>query len=121
MSRARFRYGGRRRPRRKRRRPGSRRCARGDVGRRKREYGGENRQCYVRRLGRRDRGRGGGFNAAGGTDDPAENGMFGPDAFASDATKSLTFEGGTGNLGGMREPGGMQAPDNMQRPGGRAF
>lgn len=62
-----------------------------------------------------------GFNAAGGTDDSAENGMFGPDAFASDATKSLTFEGGTGNLGGMREPGGMQAPDNMQQPGGRAF
>lgn len=62
-----------------------------------------------------------GFNAAGGTDDSAENGMFGPDAFASDATKTLTFEGGTGNLGGMREPGGMQAPDNMQRPGGRAF
>ena len=61
------------------------------------------------------------FNAAGGTDDSAETGMFGPDAFASDATKSLTFEGGTGNLGGMREPGGMQAPDNMQRPGGRAF
>ena len=57
----------------------------------------------------------------GGTDDSAENGMFGPDAFASDATKTLTFEGGTGNLGGMREPGGMQAPDNMQRPGGRAF
>ena len=56
-----------------------------------------------------------GFNAAGGTDDSAENGMFGPDAFASDATKSLTFEGGTGNLGGMREP------DNMQQPGGRAF
>lgn len=47
--------------------------------------------------------------------------MFGPDAFASDATKTLTFEGGAGNLGGMREPGGMQAPDNMQRPGGRAF
>lgn len=47
--------------------------------------------------------------------------MFGPDAFASDVTKSLTFEGGTGNLGGMREPGGMQAPDNMQQPGGRAF
>lgn len=47
--------------------------------------------------------------------------MFGPDAFASDATKSLTFEGGTGNLGGMQEPGGMQAPDNMQLPGGRAF
>lgn len=62
-----------------------------------------------------------GFNAAGGTDDTAENGMFGPDAFASDATKSLTFEGGTGNLGGMREPGGMQAPDGMQQPGGRAF
>lgn len=62
-----------------------------------------------------------GFNAAGGTDDSAENGMFGPDAFASDATKSLTFEGGAGNLGGMREPGGMQAPDNMQQPGGRAF
>lgn len=62
-----------------------------------------------------------GFNAAGGTDDSAENGMFGPDAFASDATKSLTFEGGAGNLGGMREPGGMQAPDGMQRPGGRAF
>lgn len=62
-----------------------------------------------------------GFNAAGGTDDSAENGMFGPDAFASDATKSLTFEGGTGNLGGMREPGGMQAPDGMQQPGGRAF
>lgn len=62
-----------------------------------------------------------GFNAAGGTDDSAENGMFGPDAFASDATKSLTFEGGTGNLGGMQEPGGMQAPDNMQQPGGRAF
>lgn len=41
--------------------------------------------------------------------------MFGPDAFASDATKTLTFEGGTGNLGGM------QAPDNMQQPGGRAF
>ena len=56
-----------------------------------------------------------GFNAAGGTDDSAENGMFGPDAFASDATKSLTFEGGTGNLGGM------QAPDGMQQPGGRAF
>lgn len=36
-----------------------------------------------------------GFNAAGGADDSAENGMFGPDAFASDATKSLTFEGGT--------------------------
>lgn len=47
--------------------------------------------------------------------------MFGPDTFASDATKSLTFEGGTGNLGGMREPGGMQAPDGMQQPGGRAF
>ncbi len=47
--------------------------------------------------------------------------MFGPDAFASDATKTLTFEGGAGNLGGMREPGGMQAPDNMQQPGGRAF
>ena len=62
-----------------------------------------------------------GFNAAGGTDDSAENGMFGPDAFASDATKSLTFEGGAGNLGGMREPGGMQAPDGMQQPGGRAF
>lgn len=62
-----------------------------------------------------------GFNAAGGTDDSAENGMFGPDAFASDVTKSLTFEGGAGNLGGMREPGGMQAPDNMQQPGGRAF
>lgn len=62
-----------------------------------------------------------GFNAAGGTDDSAENGMFGPDAFASDATKTLTFEGGAGNLGGMREPGGMQAPDNMQQPGGRAF
>ena len=62
-----------------------------------------------------------GFNAAGGTDDSAENGMFGPDAFASDATKTLTFEGGTGNLGGMREPGGMQAPDGMQQPGGRAF
>lgn len=62
-----------------------------------------------------------GIHAAGGTDDSAENGMFGPDAFASDATKTLTFEGGTGNLGGMREPGGMQAPDNMQRPGGRAF
>lgn len=62
-----------------------------------------------------------GFNAAGGTDDSAENGMFGPDAFASDATKTLTFEGGTGNLGGMREPGGMQEPDNMQLPGGRAF
>ena len=62
-----------------------------------------------------------GFNAAGGTDDSAENGMFGPDAFASDATKTLTFESGTGNLGGMREPGGMQAPDNMQQPGGRAF
>ena len=62
-----------------------------------------------------------GFNAAGGTDDSAENGMFGPDAFASDATKSMTFEGGTGNLGGMREPGGMQEPDNMQQPGGRAF
>lgn len=56
-----------------------------------------------------------GFNAAGGTDDSAENGMFGPDAFASDATKTLTFEGGTGNLGGM------QAPDGMQQPGGRAF
>ena len=56
-----------------------------------------------------------GFNAAGGTDDSAENGMFGPDAFASDATKTLTFEGGTGNLGGM------QAPDNMQQPGGRTF
>lgn len=41
--------------------------------------------------------------------------MFGPDAFASDATKTLTFEGGTGNLGGVR------APDNMQQPGGRAF
>ena len=121
MSRARFRYGGRRRPRRKRRRPDFGRCARGDVGRRKREYGGENRQCYVRRLGRRDRGRGDGFNAAGGTDDSVEKGMFGPDAFASDATKTLTFEGGTGNLGGMREPGGMQAPDNMQQPGGRAF
>ena len=62
-----------------------------------------------------------GFNAAGGTDDSAENGMFGPDAFASDATRTLTFEGGAGNLGGMREPGGMQAPDNMQQPGGRAF
>ena len=47
--------------------------------------------------------------------------MFGPDAFASDVTKSLTFEGGAGNLGGMREPGGMQAPDGMQQPGGRAF
>lgn len=57
-----------------------------------------------------------GFNAAGGTDDSAENGMFGPDAFASDVTKSLTFEGGAGNLGGMREPGGMQAPDTMQQP-----
>ena len=67
------------------------------------------------------RGRGDGFNAAGGTDDSAENGMFGPDAFASDATKTLTFEGSTGNLGGMREPGGMQAPANMQQPGGRAF
>lgn len=43
------------------------------------------------------------------------------DAFASDATKTLTFEGGAGNLGGMREPGGMQAPDTMQQPGGRAF
>ena len=62
-----------------------------------------------------------GFNAAGGTDDSAENGMFGPDAFASDATKTLTFEGGTGNLGGMQEPGGMQAPDGMQQPGGKAF
>lgn len=62
-----------------------------------------------------------GFNAAGGTDDSAENGMFGPDAFASDVTKSLMFEGGAGNLGGMREPGGMQAPDGMQQPGGRAF
>lgn len=62
-----------------------------------------------------------GFNAAGGTDDSAENGMFGPDAFASAATKTLTFEGGAGNLGGMREPGGMQAPDTMQQPGGRAF
>ena len=61
-----------------------------------------------------------GFNAAGGTDDSAENGMFGPDAFVSDATKTLTFEGGAGNLGGMREPGGMQAPDDMQ-PGERAF
>lgn len=49
------------------------------------------------------------------SDDSAENGMFGPDAFASDATKTLTFEGGTGNLGGM------QAPDNMQQPGGRTF
>lgn len=58
---------------------------------------------------------------SGGTDDSAENGMFGPDAFASDATKTLTFEGGAGNLGGMREPGGMQAPDTMQQPGGRAF
>lgn len=36
-----------------------------------------------------------GFNAAGGTDDSAENGRFGPDSFAGDATKSLTFEGGT--------------------------
>lgn len=62
-----------------------------------------------------------GFNAAGGTDDSAENGMFGPDAFASDATKTLTFEGGAGNLGGMREPGGTQAPDTMQQPGERAF
>lgn len=38
-----------------------------------------------------------------------------------DVTKSLTFEGGAGNLGGIREPGGMQAPNNMQQPGGRAF
>lgn len=62
-----------------------------------------------------------GFNAAGGTDDSAENGMFGPDAFASDATKTPTFEGGTGNLGGMQAPDNMQQPDNMQLPGGRAF
>ena len=47
--------------------------------------------------------------------------MFGPDAFASDATKSLTFEGGTGNLGGMRDPVGIQAPNGMQQPGRRAF
>jgi hypothetical protein len=47
--------------------------------------------------------------------------MFGPDAFASDATKTPTFEGGTGNLGGIREPDNMQQPDNMQLPGGRAF
>lgn len=42
--------------------------------------------------------------------------MFGPDAFASDATKSLTFEGGAGNLGGMREPGGMQARTTCSGP-----
>lgn len=36
-----------------------------------------------------------GFNAAGGTDSSAENGRFGPDTFAGDATKSMTFEGGT--------------------------
>ena len=43
-----------------------------------------------------------GFNAAGGTDSSAENGRFGPDAFAGDATKSMTFEGGmvTVNAGG---------------------
>ena len=54
-------------------------------------------------------------------DDCAGKGRVGPEAVSSDATKTLTFEGGTGNLGGMREPGGMQAPDNMQQPGGRAF
>lgn len=42
--------------------------------------------------------------------------MFGPDAFASDATKTLTFEGGTGNLGGMREPGGMQRRTTCSSP-----
>lgn len=42
--------------------------------------------------------------------------MFGPDAFASDATKTLTFEGGTGNLGGMREPGGMQGRTTCSSP-----